>query len=93
MKRFLLLALAVFVVFGLVACGNKEVKETGTEVKEVEANNFEDEFVVDIPKNEQEGTAGSNIPLKDNLSEAENQIKKNKEELEKKKILLKNFIN
>lgn len=31
--------------------------------------------VVNVPKSEQTGTAGSNIPLKDNQTEAENQIK------------------
>ena len=37
-------------------------------------NGTELRFTRVIPKNEQEGTAGSNIPLKDNLAEAEAQV-------------------
>ncbi len=38
------------------------------------AEGSEEEFV-DVPKDEQYGTAGSRMPLKDNLTEAEKQIK------------------
>ena len=79
MKKFLLL-LVVFVMFSLVACGNKETEQKqNTEVSmnessETEITNEEQENDY-IPKNEQIGTAGSNIPLKDNYGEAEYQIK------------------
>ena len=96
MKKVLLGIAAIAVVFGLVACGNKEEKqpETSGEANQVVENNeaTENNEVVDnneeenvapvtsgeetnVPKSEQEGTAGSNIPLKDNLTEAEYQIK------------------
>lgn len=74
MKKVLLLLVVVFVMFGLVACGNKEVQNNSETSVEVKTNNTESE-VVNVPKSEQEGTAGSNIPLKDNLPEAEYQIK------------------
>ena len=77
MKRFVLFVLAIIMVAGLVACGNKEVeKNSETEVETNAESNVENSVVevVDVPKNEQEGTAGSNIPLKDNYSEAEYQI-------------------
>ncbi len=91
MKKLVLLGIiAIIVVIGLVACGNKEEKqpEVNEEVNqvvennEVTENNEETNVVpetsgeeVNVPKSEQEGTAGSNIPLKDNLTEAEYQIK------------------
>ena len=67
MKKFVLFVLAVVMVIGLVACGNSKVEEKPN--TEVESN-----VSVDVPKNEQIGTAGSNIPLKDNLEEAKYQI-------------------
>jgi len=91
MKKVLLGIAAIAVVFGLVACGDKEESnqpEVNEEVNqvvennEVTENNEETNVVpevsgeeVNVPKSEQEGTAGSNIPLKDNLTEAEYQIK------------------
>ena len=59
MKKLLCLMLAMCLMFTLAACG-------GSEKEAPEA---------DTPKSEQEGTAGSNIPLKDNAPEAEKQIK------------------
>lgn len=72
MKSKILAALAVLVMFSLPACGQK------TEVNPVPDNNNNElvETVVNVPeKTEETGTAGSNIPLKDNHEEAENQIK------------------
>ena len=63
MRKLLFLVLALVVVLGLVACGKEKSNE--------EENNTD---VVDIPKEEQTGTAGSSIPLKDNLIEAQTQI-------------------
>ena len=59
-KKLLCMMLAVCLVFALAACGGaaKEESAEGT----------------DVPKEEQEGTAGSNMPLKDNVEEAEKQI-------------------
>ena len=50
-----------------------EVAPSGEVVTSGEEVVSGEEFV-DIPKNEQEGTAGSNMPLKDNLEEAKHQI-------------------
>ena len=73
MKKFLLVLLVVFVMCGLVACGNKKIEQnTGVASNEIDNSELE---VVNVPKNEQIGTAGSNISLKDNLEEAEYQIK------------------
>lgn len=59
MKKLLLLVLTVCMIFTLAACGGA-AKEEASEG--------------DVPKNEQEGSAGSNIALKDNQEEAEKQI-------------------
>ena len=59
MKKMLLLVLTLCLVFTLAACG-------GTDKEEAEP---------EVPKSEQQGSAGSNIPLKDNQEEAEIQIK------------------
>ena len=81
MKKVLLGALAIVTVFCLVSCGEKEentpntvssgeavVEENNTQTPEVTAT--------PIPKSEQEGTAGSNIPLKDNLEGAKAEVEK-----------------
>ena len=60
MKKLLCLVLTVFLLFTLAACGGSAQEEPST---------------TDVPKSEQTGTAGSNIPLKDNQEEAEKQIK------------------
>ena len=59
MKKLVLLVLTVCLVFALAACGGA-AKEEAAEPE--------------VPKSEQEGSAGSNIPLKDNQEEAEKQI-------------------
>lgn len=60
MKKLLLVVLTICLVFALAACGGSANEDAGSET--------------DVPKSEQEGTAGSNIPLKDNQEEAETQI-------------------
>lgn len=60
MKKLLCLVLTVSLLFTLAACGGSAQEEPST---------------TDVPKSEQTGTAGSNIPLKDNQEEAEKQIK------------------
>ncbi len=59
-KKLLCMMLAVCLVFALAACGGAAKEESAEET--------------DVPKEEQEGTAGSNMPLKDNAEEAEKQI-------------------
>ena len=58
MKKLLCIILAACLLLSLTACG-------GSDQEESEA---------DVPKSEETGTAGSNIPLKDNPEEAEYQI-------------------
>lgn len=58
MKKLLCLLLSTCLLFAMTACGG-----SGQESAET-----------DVPKSEQTGTAGSNIPLKDNAEEAEYQI-------------------
>ena len=58
MKKLLCLILTACLLIMLTACGGSNQEETET----------------DVPKSEQTGTAGSNIPLKDNQEEAEYQI-------------------
>ena len=67
MKKLLLLVLTVALVFTLAACGGS-AKEEGGEAEQEAAE-------TEVPKSEQQGTAGSSIPLKDNQEEAEKQIK------------------
>ena len=64
MKKLLLLVLTICLVFTLAACGGAAKDDTA----EPEASETE------VPKSEQEGSAGSNMPLKDNQEEAEKQI-------------------
>lgn len=79
-KLFVVLCIATLSLT-LVACGNKEEVKPSTDVNPVQnntvVNNNEEQETepVEVPKNEQIGTAGSNIPLKDNQTEAENQVK------------------
>ena len=66
MKKLLLLVLTLCLVFTLAACGGSgkdDAEKADQEAAETE-----------VPKSEQEGSAGSNIPLKDNQEEAEKQI-------------------
>lgn len=58
MKKLLCLILTACLLITLTACGGSDQEEPET----------------DVPKSEQTGTAGSNIPLKDNPEEAEYQI-------------------
>ena len=60
--KALIIVMCVMVLFG---CANKK-EDTADDQPEVTNN--------DVPKDQQEGTAGSNIPLKDNLEEAKYQI-------------------
>ena len=66
MKKLLVLVLTLCLVFTLAACGGS-AKEEGSEAEQEAAE-------TEVPKDEQEGSAGSNIPLKDNQEEAEKQI-------------------
>ena len=86
LNKIALLAIICVVVFALVAYGEKKEENRpaeGTETTQKEgtsgqpSESFNDEDVpeINVPKSEQEGTAGSNIPLKDNFTEAEYQIK------------------
>ncbi|MBQ3292081.1 MAG: hypothetical protein IJH43_06880 [Mogibacterium sp.] len=58
MKKLLCLMLAAFLLISMTACGGSS----------------QDTPETDVPKSEETGTAGSNIPLKDNAEEAETQI-------------------
>lgn len=58
MKRVLCFILTACLLLTLTACGGSSQEATET----------------DVPKSEQTGTAGSNIPLKDNQEEAKYQI-------------------
>ena len=75
MKRKLsILVIAVMLLSAgcvfLTACGGSAQESSSTtETTEEETTG------TDVPKSEQTGTAGSNIPLKDNHEEAENQVK------------------
>ena len=59
MKKLLCIALAACLVLTFAAC----------------SGGSQDEAEGDTPKSEQTGSAGSNIPLKDNTEEAENQVR------------------
>ena len=89
MKKFLTVILAATLsVFCLCACSSKEdeeakgwkpIPEYEVQQKEAAAKAKEEETAMpevinQVPKSEQTGTAGSNIPLKDNLEEAKYQI-------------------
>ena len=73
MKKLFLLLLAILTVVCLAACGEEEtvqpVEETNVEVA------TEENVETDVPKSEQIGTAGSNIPLKDNYEEIERGVR------------------
>ena len=58
MKKLLCFVMTACLVVALAACGGSDKEEPPA----------------DVPKSEQTGTAGSNIPLKDNQEEAEYQI-------------------
>ena len=66
MKKLLVLVLTLCLVFTLAACG-ESAKEEGSKAEQEAAE-------TEVPKDEQEGSAGSNIPLKDNQEETEKQI-------------------
>ena len=66
MKKLLCLLLTACMIFTLAACSGAAKEESNTEPAEQEET--------EVPKEEQEGTAGSNIPLKDNAEEAKYQI-------------------
>ncbi|MBR3281558.1 MAG: hypothetical protein IKI57_06995 [Clostridia bacterium] len=85
MKKILLGILVLSVLMALVACGEKPVepaKESGEVVEPVQESGEVVEPAdvtteeVNVPKNEQIGTAGSNMPLKDRLNDAELEIKR-----------------
>ncbi len=64
-NRLLVFVLSLCMILTLAACGGASEDAGGSEQEAAEA---------EVPKDEQEGTAGSNIPLKDNQEEAEAQI-------------------
>ncbi len=86
MKKLLLGILAVVTVFSLTACGKTEeptpVTETPVETTQVEEptttepeeTTTEEEPVEATSKEDEIGTAGSNIPLKDNEPKAKEEI-------------------
>ena len=68
--------IALIAVVIIVACVlNGKPAENVTNTAETSQNENIENVVENVSKNEETGTAGSNIPLKDNLSEAEYQIK------------------
>lgn len=69
MKKLICLALAACMLLSLAACGEAKA-ETASETPA----SAQEPSAVDVPKSEQTGTAGSNIPLKDNPEEAKYQI-------------------
>ena len=78
MKKLFVVLCVATLSLTLVACGNKEVKpspESNPVQNTSEISKNEEVEPVNVPKSEQTGTAGSNIPLKDNQTEAENQVK------------------
>lgn len=66
MKKLLKVLMVVLCIFVLVGCTQKQDNTANNQQEEETTNN--------VPKDQQEGTAGSNIPLKDNLEEAKYQI-------------------
>ena len=76
LKIALLLVLVCATIFTMIGCEKKEepAKESGeaTVVTPVESGEEE----VNVPKNEQIGTAGSNMPLKDRADDAKQEIEK-----------------
>ena len=79
MEKVIIGILAVLLIIGLVACGNKNDVKNNSEVDNnavVEKTNENGELPAENggPKNEQTGTARSNIPLIDSQEEAKYQI-------------------
>ena len=68
MKNLFKVLTIVLCTLVLVSCSGNKQDNTA---EDTAANQQE---TVDVPKDQQEGTAGSNIPLKDNLEEAKYQI-------------------
>ena len=68
MKNLFKVLMIVLCTMVLVSCSGNKQDNTA---EDTAANQQE---TVDVPKDQQEGTAGSNIPLKDNLEEAKYQI-------------------
>ncbi len=80
MKKLLLGALAIIAVIGLTACGEPEVKnepDTNTVVNASQTQNTENEQPAEEgnKKEDEVGTAGSNMPLIDNAQLAYEQAK------------------
>ena len=73
MKKLLLGILVILAIAALVACENKEEPEVKSGESTVVVSGEETPVV---PKDQQIGTAGSQIPLKDNYNAAELEIKK-----------------
>ena len=65
--------LIVLCTLMLVSCTAKKQDNTA-DTQENTAEKQEETTTNDVPKDQQEGTAGSNIPLKDNLEEAKYQV-------------------
>ena len=70
MKKIVICILCILAIVAVVWI----VKFRNASEVDVNAQNVNEE-ITDTPKSEQTGTAGSNIPLKDNMEEAEYQIK------------------
>ena len=77
MKKVVLCILAIVaVVWGVKYRTSSQADVTVQNTnEEVNLANTSNEEIVEVPKSEQAGSAGSNIPLKDNIEEAEYQIK------------------
>ena len=87
-KFFILVMIISVIAIGLVACGEKAEEPANVNNNEVEVNNteavvndvveeYEDEEEIDLaslPKSEQIGTAGSQMPLKDRYDDAKYEI-------------------
>lgn len=69
-----IVAIIVVIIIAVVVLKNKESKTTNPSNSTVAESTTVENTIQDTPKNEQTGTAGSNIPLKDNLEEAKNQV-------------------
>ena len=76
-RRIALMTAVILAISTLAACAAAPAASTGSTAEAapaVEAAAEETAETADVPKSEQTGTAGSNIPLKDNMKEAEAQV-------------------
>ena len=76
-RRIALMTAVILAISTLAACAAAPAASAGSTAEAapaVEAAAEETAETADVPKSEQTGTAGSNIPLKDNMKEAEAQV-------------------